>query len=139
MLEPNDVGVTNLSDVSVSTEVQRVLLVDDDAHVSKALARVLRRFCQVEIALSIDEAERRLEQDQQFSLILCDLILPDRTGIELYKGLMAQGSKLAQRVAFMTGLGDDPPEVEAFSEVPCLGKPLDIDRVKALLHDFHER
>ena len=116
--------------------MQRVLLVDDDAHVSRALARVLRRFCEVEIALSVEEAERRLGEKEPYTLILCDLILPDRTGLDLYRGLVEQGSTMAKRLAFMTGLGDNAPEADEFSEVPCLGKPLDIARVRALLDAF---
>lgn len=116
--------------------VQRVLLVDDDAHVSRALARVLRRFCEVEVALSVEEAERTLAQDHAFTLILCDLMLADRSGLDLYRSLVSQGSAMARKMAFMTGLGDDAPEADEFREVPCLGKPLDIARVRALLDAF---
>ncbi len=126
----------NASDPFSGTVARKVLIIDDDAHVSKALARVLRRFCQVEIALSVSEAERVLTSDQSFSLILCDLILPDRSGLDLYRTLVDQRSTMARRLAFMTGLGDDAPEAEEFREVPCLGKPLDIPRVRALLDAF---
>jgi DNA-binding NtrC family response regulator len=112
---------------------QRVLLVDDDVHVSKALARLLRRFCDVEIVPSIAEAQRLLTRDSAFALVLCDLLLADGNGLDLYRWMLSTGSTLTARVAFMTGLGDDAPEAEEFSEVPCLGKPLDIERVRALL------
>ena len=117
------------------TKRQRVLLVDDDVHVSKALARLLRRFCDVEIVPSIAEAQRLLTADREFALILCDLLLADGSGLDLYRWLLSTGSTLTDKVAFMTGLGDDAPEAEEVSEVPCLGKPLDIERVRALLAD----
>jgi len=129
-------GNVKADDVPVGLVTRRVLLVDDDVHVSRALARVLRRFCEVEIASSVEDAERYLAQDARFDLILCDLILPERGGLDLYRGLVAQGSTLARRIAFMTGLGDDAPEAEECREVPCLGKPLDITRVHALLDAF---
>lgn len=110
-----------------------MLLVDDDVHVSRALARLLRRFCDVEIVPSIAEAQRLLATDSAFALVLCDLLLADGSGLDLYRWLLSTGSTLTERVAFMTGLGDDAPEAEEFSEVPCLGKPLDIERVRSLL------
>ena len=116
-----------------ATKRQRVLLVDDDVHVSKALARLLRRFCDVEIVQSIEEAQRLLALDSAFALVLCDLLLADGSGLELYRWLLSTDSPLTDKVAFMTGLGDDAPEAEEFSEVPCLGKPLDIERVRAML------
>lgn len=115
------------------TDKQRVLLVDDDAHVSKALARMLRRFCDVESVQSIEEAQRLLTSDASFSLVLCDLMLADGSGLDLYRWLLSKGSSLTGKVVFMTGLGDDAPEADEFPEVPCLGKPLDIERVRALL------
>jgi DNA-binding NtrC family response regulator len=126
----------NPGEIVVEPRLKRLLLVDDDAHVSRALARVLRRFCDVEIVLSVEEAESRLAEGNGFDLILCDLILPERTGLDLYRGLVARGSEMASRMAFMTGLGDDAAEAEEFREVPCLGKPVDITRVRALLDVF---
>lgn len=120
----------------LASSTPRVLLIDDDIHVSKALARVLRQFCEVEIVLSVDEAEQRLASGSEFTLILCDLLLPQRGGLELYRGLVATNSKMARKLAFMTGLGDDAEEAEEFREVPCLGKPLDMARVRALLDAF---
>ena len=119
----------------VVDEVQRprVLVVDDDSHVAKALTRMLRKYCLVEVARSVDEAERVLQEKTDFTLILCDLLLPVRGGLELYRSLRETRSPLAQRLAFMTGLGEDATEAQEFREVPCLGKPIDLDRVRQLL------
>lgn len=132
-IESNTMSETG---VLLGPSVPRVLLVDDDVHVSKALARILRQFCEVEIVLSVDEAERRLASDSNFTLILCDLLLPQRGGIDLYRSLLTSGSTMVRKIAFMTGLGDDAEEAEEFREVPCLGKPLDMSRVRALLDAF---
>lgn len=111
----------------------RVLVVDDDSHVAKALTRMLRKYCQVEVARSVDEAEEVLQAKDDFTLILCDLLLPVRGGLELYRELRRRASPMAERLAFMTGMGDDATEAQEFREVPCLGKPIDLQRVRELL------
>src|SRR5690606_18840099 len=119
----------------VVDEVQRprVLVVDDDSQVAKALTRMLRKYCLVEVACSVDEAEIVLREKNDFTLIRCDLLLPVRGGLELYRSLRNNHSPLAERLAFMTGLGEDAVEADEFREVPCLGKPIDLDRVRQLL------
>ena len=107
----------------------RILLVDDDRQVARSLARVFARTCDVSTVISVDDAERFLAQGEEVHLILCDLLLPDRGGVDLYRALKAGGSPLSERVAFMTGLGEDAHDAAAFPEVPCLGKPLDIATV----------
>jgi len=125
--------VTTLDVVTNETPLPRVLVVDDDSHVVRALTRMLRKYCQVNVAHSVDEAEEVLEHDKDFTLILCDLLLPVRGGLEFYRALQMKNARLAKRVAFMTGLGEDASEAREFREVPCLGKPLDLDRVRELL------
>lgn len=108
-------------------------MVDDDAHVAKALRRMLKRVCDVEVASSVDEAERLLTEQNDYALILCDLLLPHRGGLDLYRALRQQNPVLAERLAFMTGMGEDALEAREFAEVPCLGKPVALDRVRQLL------
>ena len=124
---------TTLDPVVDEVQRPRVLVVDDDSHVAKALTRMLRKYCLVEVARSVDEAERLLQEKTDFTLILCDLLLPVRGGLELYRSLRDTHSPLAERLAFMTGLGEDATEAQEFREVPCLGKPIDLDRVRQLL------
>lgn len=107
----------------------RILLVDDDLQVTRSLARVFQRSCEVETVLSVEDAEEYLARGEEFHLILCDLLLPDRGGLDFYRALKEGGSPFTDRVAFMTGLGDDAEEAHVFPEVPCLGKPLNIDQV----------
>lgn len=108
-------------------------MVDDDAYVARALARMLKKYCQVQVASSVDEAEALVESGADYELILCDVLLPDRQGSELYLSLAQSGSPLAARLAFMTGLGGDAEEASEFSQVPCLGKPIALGDVQALL------
>ncbi len=114
-------------------QVPRVLLVDDDAHVARALVRVLKRYCDVEVAHSVAEAESLLEESESFDLILCDLRLPVRGGADFYRSLRKRDLSQARRVAFMTGMGDDAMAGDELEEVPCFGKPIDLAMVRDLI------
>jgi CheY-like chemotaxis protein len=105
----------------------RILLVEDDILVCKALARVLGRFAEVTPTSSVDEAMAQLGRAADYDLILCDVILGSESGTDLYRILEQRdpGGALTGRIAFMTGLGDEAEELADFRHVPCLTKPLD--------------
>lgn len=112
----------------------RLLLVDDDVTVLRSLERVLSRFLHVTIVDSVERAEQILAVGETFDLIACDLLLPRRGGIELYRGLRAAGSELAERFVFLTGYGADCDAASAHPEVRCLAKPVDVRVLVDLAH-----
>lgn len=79
----------------------RILVVDDDLHVSRALKRTLRAH-DVETVNNGREAIRRcLSHDYDF--ILCDLMMPDITGMDVYSALSLKRPEMANKMIFMTG------------------------------------
>ena len=76
----------------------RILLVDDEPLVARALAGMLREF-EVVIAHSVEEALARVA-DRPFDAILCDLNMPDVPGRVLHARL---DPVHRARLAFMTG------------------------------------
>jgi CheY-like chemotaxis protein len=56
-----------------------------------------------------------LERDQNFDVILCDLMMPDMSGIDLYTEIAKRSESLAERMLFMTG-GAFTPEASTFLE-----------------------
>lgn len=106
----------------------RVLVIDDDPKVARAMARWFHSgFPQIE--LDGHSALRRLQQ-QQFDLILCDLMMPDLGGIELYENLSEAQKK---RVIFMTGGAFTEPARAFLERVPnrAISKPFDKDELRA--------
>ena len=75
-----------------------MLVVDDDAMLCRAVARMLRPF-EVTVAGGGDEALEILA-DGSFDVILCDVMMPEMTGPELYQKLTPDQQR---RVMFMTG------------------------------------
>jgi PleD family two-component response regulator len=65
----------------------RVLLVEDHSDSAKAMARLLRTFgFQVEITYRLAEA-RAAARAGKFDLIICDIALPDGSGLDLMREL----------------------------------------------------
>ncbi len=93
---------------------ERILIIEDDLLVAKVVRRLLRRRGEVVVETSGERALRLLE-DEHFDWILCDIMLPGITGLQLYAKLQASRPELAERVAFMSG-GALAPETNRFLE-----------------------
>lgn len=111
----------------------RILVVDDEPMVCKTVRRWLGREHDVVLAESAEEAERVLAQDHGFDLVLSDLIMPGRSGMELYEHCREHHPRLAPRFVFMSG-GAFTQRARVFLERvpnPRLDKPIDMRRLGA--------
>jgi len=79
----------------------RVLIIDDDTRVAKALGRLLMRH-RVELSDSGEDALSRLAEES-FDVVICDLMMPGMSGLELFARLELEQPALARRVLFTTG------------------------------------
>jgi len=118
---------------------RRAMVVDDDVGVLTAISTMLRLECDVVRATSVDEAVGILDGgDRDFDMILCDVMMPGRTGIELYDHLDGSDQGLARRLVFMTG-GAFTPETQDFlksNTVPVLRKPAELSELLNLWNRF---
>ncbi|MBN2342792.1 MAG: GAF domain-containing protein [Deltaproteobacteria bacterium] len=80
----------------------RILLIDDEEGIRIALKRILRTYTIVESSSGKDAIEL-LTHDADFDLILCDLMMPNTSGIDVHKWLSEHIPQLAADVMFMTG------------------------------------
>jgi CheY-like chemotaxis protein len=80
----------------------RVLAIDDDPLVIKALKRVLRAY-DLTTTQGGREALELLSSRQPFHVILCDLMMPDLTGIDVYHRVKESDPGLEERIVFLTG------------------------------------
>jgi signal transduction histidine kinase len=103
----------------------RILIVDDEPAVARALARLLDGH-EVHVAGSGREAMAVLDSDAGFDAIFCDIMMADVSGIDLFAHVQSARPDLAERFVFMTA-GTFTPRAQAFAEEHsrvCLEKPL---------------
>jgi CheY-like chemotaxis protein len=115
---------------------QRVLVIDDELTLLSSLRRALGRELDVVVASSALDALAILENDRAFDVLLCDIMMPEVTGIELFERVSAAWPELRERFIFMTG-GAFSPTTRQFvdsTELPRLEKPFDVRELRRLLH-----
>jgi len=117
----------------------RILLVDDEPFFVSAMCRVLEEEHDVIGTTSARDALSRLSADtaSAFDLILCDLMMSEMSGIELFGELVRRSPEIARRVVFMTG-GAFTPRARAFLQaIPnrCVEKPLDLETIDDLIRE----
>jgi signal transduction histidine kinase/ActR/RegA family two-component response regulator len=136
---PVAIGVPQVKTRSVASlkaiQRRRVLAVDDEALLLKAFQRMLSTHHDIETKLGAREALRCFGQDRKFDVVLCDLQMPDMSGVELYAAVKQQWPELAERFIFITG-GAFSPEARRFMEDPsitCINKPFQLRELLELI------
>jgi CheY-like chemotaxis protein len=116
----------------------RVLIVDDDRMIVDVMSRFLSRDHDTMSFTRADEALAALARGERFDVILCDLMMPVMTGVDLYEAVARDVPEQASRMVFLTG-GAFTTRARAFLDRvsnACLEKPFDL---KALLSLVNER
>jgi PAS domain S-box-containing protein len=90
-------------DEVVHRERARILVVDDEPLVLDLVRRILQPEHDVETVPCAREALTLVLRGEPYALILCDLMMPDMNGAELYARLAHDAPEAACRLAFMTG------------------------------------
>jgi CheY-like chemotaxis protein len=107
----------------------RVLVLDDNPALTRVLARALTlEGYDVTTCNHPLDALESIVGGLRFDLILCDVMMPRLTGVELFKELTRVCPEQARRLLFVTG-GSSRPDDEAFlSCMPdrCLRKPFQL-------------
>jgi signal transduction histidine kinase/CheY-like chemotaxis protein len=112
----------------------RILVVDDEPVVARAMRRMLPEH-DVSIVLDARHALNSFEQAGLFDVVVCDLMMPDVSGADLYVQACARWPDLQNRFLFMTGGAVTPKAQELLqhSDTRCLHKPVQSDELKALV------
>ncbi len=113
---------------------RRILAVDDEALLLKAYRRMISDTHEVVTALGGRDALLVLRKRQDFDVILCDLQMPEMSGMELFMTAKREFPELAKRFVFVTG-GAFSAEARHFLEqaVTCLNKPFSVDELMGLI------
>ncbi|MEO1482372.1 MAG: PAS domain-containing protein [Myxococcota bacterium] len=114
----------------------RVLIIDDDERVSRAMKRMLSRHYDVDTFDDGHAALERIRHDAP-DVILCDLMMPGFSGIQFYEEASRIAPEVIERLIFITG-GAFGAEARGFLEGirnPVLEKPVDVTTLHALIRE----
>lgn len=113
------------------------MVIDDEPLIGSALRRMFKAEHDVVVLQSGRDALALLANGERFDVILCDLMMPDLTGMDTYAELVRTIPGQAERVAFMTG-GAFSEEARAFvagiARERIIDKPFDTQKLRALVH-----
>jgi two-component system NtrC family sensor kinase len=113
----------------------RILVVDDEPRMGKAMERLLSHHYRVTVVSSAREALEALPGDPRFEAILCDLMMPEMNGMDLHDTLARTDPAMASRMVFMTGGAYTDRAQEFLERMPArrLDKPFRPDDLERML------
>lgn len=131
VIVPGRVAANESSEFSVPDDpfgdkTGRIVVIDDEEKLLRSLERQLGEQFEVETYDKAEDALRQLESRATPEMILCDLQMPEVSGVEFLRRLEPERPDCCQRLVFITG-GAFTEEVREFveeTEYRVLRKPL---------------
>jgi DNA-binding NtrC family response regulator len=115
---------------------KKVLIVEDEPDLSAVFANLLNVFeVESEIAEDAQSAKRKIETGK-FDFFIIDITLPDISGIELYKHLIAAHPEHKGNTIFTSGLNESDELLGIIKSdgASFLPKPFSIAKLKETLN-----
>jgi CheY-like chemotaxis protein len=120
-------------DAPVTGRRGSVLIIDDEPLILKVLAAVLGTEHEVFCETRAETVLARVRAGERFDAIVCDLMMPQTTGMDLHETLCEIAPAQARAMVFLSG-GAFTPRARAFLERlsdAALEKPVDTDALRA--------
>lgn len=119
----------------------KILVVDDEAHVRKAIGTVLRKEGhEIEEAENGKEALERLEKTSGgFRLVLLDLNMPEMGGMELLKEIKARFPEILVLIITAYSTAETTMEAMSLGAYDYIVKPFDIANLKHIVGKAAEK
>ena len=114
---------------------RKLLIIDDEPAVGRSIARALKHVCDSTTVTGGAAALSRLAAGERYDLVLCDVMMPEMTGIELYEILRERHTNILARMFFMTGgvFSDEAADFLDALSTPPLQKPIDNEKLKSVM------
>ncbi|MEO6776305.1 MAG: PAS domain S-box protein, partial [Kofleriaceae bacterium] len=111
--------------VDIAGPHARVLMIDDEAAVGRSTRLLLAPEHDVVPVTRAKDALGRLLSGERYDVILCDLMMPEMSGIEFYEQLARSAPQYLGKIVFLTGGAFTPHAREFLASVatPHLEKP----------------
>jgi len=137
-LVPDEVVQEAISEPRPNLRAGTVLVVDDDVMVGTVIRRILGKEHEVIVVSEGQKAIELLRGGNRFDVILCDLMMPQVTGMDIHAALSKDLPELAHRMVFVTGGAFTPAAQHFLDAVPNrrLEKPFSPQNLRALVQGF---
>jgi putative two-component system response regulator len=131
----------SMTPIAASGTAARLLIIDDESAVAQTLARYLRaRGYEVDTAADGMDGLERIRRGPQFRLAICDVKMPNLSGIDLVPQALAIDPDLA--ILMLSGMNDAATATEALGRgaMDYLLKPIELpDLERAIERALHRR
>jgi signal transduction histidine kinase len=116
----------------------RILVVDDEKMLGVTIQRALADEHEVTAVTAATEAYRLLKGGAQFDLVLCDLMMPEMSGMDLYAELRKLAPDQTKKFVFMTGGAFTTDAGRFLGQIsnPSIEKPLRASKLRSLVRDL---
>jgi CheY-like chemotaxis protein len=130
--------LVNAPTPEVAAQGGRLLVIDDEPMILGALRRSLSAEYNVTCVGDGRKALERLRSGERYALILCDLMMPEMTGMDLFAELEKVAPDQASRMVFVSGGAFTPRAREFLERVPNarVEKPIDLQNLRLLLRNL---
>ena len=137
---PTEIRAEPPSSPVVATPVRkrRILIVDDEPTLSAMIRRLLETSFDTEIASTGKQALEQIKNAEPgYDVVLCDLMMPGMTGMDLYAAVATSRPGSERKFVFMTGgaFTERASEFLASIRNRSIEKPFDIATLRAAIDD----
>ena len=119
----------------------RILVIDDEPVMGSVLRRIFGRTHDVTFCEHGRAALAMLDGGADFDVVLCDVVMPDLSGPQLYEAVGQRHPGILERFVFITG-GALQEKTRRFLESisnPVLNKPFELAAVRELVRGLVAR
>ncbi len=115
----------------------RILIIEDEVLLGKAVSRILNTH-EVVVANDGEKALDLIFNQGDYDIILCDLLMPNMTGMDVFEKVCQKAPELKNRFVFMTGSAFTTRAREFLEKIPNLrlNKPLDADHLRSVIQQY---
>jgi len=115
-----------------------ILVVDDEEPLAQAMKKYLSIDHDVTAVFSAQAALDLVQAGRRYDVVLCDLMMPQITGMQLYADVVTLDPEQAERMVFLTG-GAFTASAREFldsTQNRRLEKPFDLKELRKLVNDL---
>jgi CheY-like chemotaxis protein len=116
----------------------RVLVIDDEDSLVQAIKRYLSQDHEVDGITSARVAIEKLVAGEKYDTIVCDLMMPQVTGMDVYAAVAKLDPALAEKMIFVTGGAFTDSARKFLDSTPNqhIEKPFDLKTLRNIVNDI---